>query len=268
MKKTLIASLLALASSSAFAATGNVSAIDSANNQFSVSYISTDVNYTETGNGILGTSTGTLDTESGYVGGYALSLGYTLDANYLRLKYSQNTGHTHYIGQLQSGGGYGSVVGSSGATMYDYSLRYGYGFDMNSLARLTPYLEIGHNEWDRGVNAGETYKHNYYGVGILGQYSPIDNLVLSANAMIGRTTDSHIDVVGSFSGSLGNSELYMYGINADYAISQKWHVNAGIDYTEYKYGMSALYPYGSGYTWEPDSKTKNTTYSIGVGYAF
>jgi hypothetical protein len=37
----------------------------------------------------------------------------------------------------------------------------------------------------------------------------------------------------------------------------------------FKYGISALYPAGSGrVTWEPDSSTRYTTISIGLGHAF
>jgi hypothetical protein len=88
--------------------------------------------------------------------------------------------------------------------------------------------------------------------------------VLSANAMIGTTVGSNIDVVGVFSGPLGNSALYRAGVSADYALVQNLHGNVGVDHTSFDYGISAVY---GGY-FEPDSTTNYTTVRIGLGYAF
>ena len=95
-------------------------------------------------------------------------------------------------------------------------------------------------------------------------------LVLSANALIGRTFSSDISVNGplGFSGGLGNSNLYKVGLSADYAFTQKFRGNVGINYSAFKYGASGNYPVGGTVTWEPDSRTRYTTISAGVGYAF
>jgi opacity protein-like surface antigen len=136
---------------------------------------------------------------------------------------------------------------------------------------LTSYAELGHHEWDRGVNLGELYTHNYYGIGALGQYSPSSGLVLSAIAMLGSTFGSNIVVngVSGFSGALGNSHLYRIGVGADYAFEQNLHGNVGVDYTGFNYGISALYSCGAGcFQWEPDSKTNYTTVRVGLGFPF
>lgn len=250
----------------------NINDIMQANNQVLVQSIITNVDYTETGDGTLGTSTGILDTENGNVGGYSIGMSamksLVFSNDFVKINYSHNKGHTKYIGQLQSGGGYGSVVGTSAATMDDFVFNYGLSYDMNKNVLLTPYVEYATHNWDRGVNYGETYSHQSYGVGVLAQYSPNKEWIFSANALVGHTFDSNINVVNYFNGKLGNSSLYKYGFSVDYAFSDKWHGNVGVDYTEFKYGKSALYPIGSSVYWEPTSKTQNVSYKIGVSYLF
>ncbi len=265
------------------AAIAGTSDIKSSNNLVAIQAISTNVDYTENGNGQYGSPTGTLDTETGSVPGNAISISMMKDLwfgnDYLEAEYDHSSGNTNYVGGYigtPPATPYGSVVGTSGATLTNYSARYGIGQIVNHAddvsaddLMLTYYAELGHHEWDRGVNLGETYTHNSFGIGVLGQYSPVSRLVLSANAMIGITFGSNIDVVGAFSGALGNSALYKAGISADYAFIQNLHGNIGVDYTSFDYGISALYPVGGGYVaWEPDSTTNYTTVRIGLGYAF
>lgn len=258
-----------LASVPAYADTSDIKA---SNNQIGLQYLSTDVNYSEYSSG-----TGLLDTEKGNVPGYSISTSLMKDVwlgnDYFEAQYNHNSGNTNYVGSpLLGSGAYGSVIGQSSAALIDYSARYGVGMELGSQFMATPYLELGHHEWDRGVNYGENYTNNYYGIGVLGQYSPADKLVLTGNVMVGNTFNSNIVVnsgpaIGGFSGALGNSTIYRYGVAADYAFTINVHANIGIDYTSFKYGMSAVYPVSGG-IYEPASKTSYTTARIGIGYAF
>lgn len=259
------------------AAFADISDIKASNNQFGIQIISTNVDYTETGNGMFGFPTGTLDTETGSVSGSALFIStmkdWRLGNDYFEAEYNHSSGNTNYVGMyLNPPTPYGSVVRTSSATLINYSARYGKGFiidNANDALMLTPYAELGHHEWDRGVNWGETYTHQYFGIGALGQYSPVSRLVLSANAMIGSTFGSYITINGAFSGALGNSSLYKFGVAADYAFAQNLHGNVGFDHTSFSYGMSAIYSCGGTCVqWEPDSKTNYTTVKMGLGYAF
>lgn len=256
----------------AFAGTDDIKA---SNNQFEVQAISTKVDYKETNDGRLGSRAGKLDAENGHVPGFALSFSMMkddlLDNEYFQYQYSKNDGHTGYTGAFQSGGSFGSVVRQSDATISDYSLRWGKGFALDGAFMITPYGELGHHEWQRGINAGETYTHSWYGAGTLVQYSPFSRLVFTANALVGRTFAADIDVNGphGFSGSLGNSNLYKAGLSTDYAFTKRFHGNVGVDYTSFKYGASATQRVSSRLvSWEPDSETNYTTLKIGVGYAF
>jgi hypothetical protein len=258
-----------------FAGTDNIQA---ANNQISVQYISTNVDYSETGNGILGSKTGTLDSESGWVPGMAFAISLMTDdwfeKAYFEAGIDYSVGYTRYVGAYQSGGAYGSVVANSGAVLANYNLRYGKGFDLSANLMLTPYAEFGQHVWNRGVNYGEIYTHAYYGLGGLFQYSSSSSLVLSLNAFYGNTLGSNIEVISGsgvtgFSGALGNSPLFKLGLSADYAFEKDFYGKIGIEVSGFKYGISALYPAGSGrVTWEPDSSTRYTTISIGLGHAF
>ncbi|HUW00112.1 MAG TPA: hypothetical protein VMV88_08125 [Gallionella sp.] len=280
--KNITLALIAIAGfsglSTAFADTSDIRA---ANNQVGFQLVSTHVDYTETGDGTLA-PTGTLDTEKGPVPGYALAISTMQDLwlgnDYIEAEYDDASGNTEYVGgYLNPPTPYGSVVSTSGATLTNYSARYGAGLMVNDRSMLTPYVELGHHEWDRGVNSGEIYTHNYYGIGVLGQYSPASKLVLSANALFGSTFGSNIVVnsgpgFSGFSGALGNSTLYKIGLAADYAFVQNWHGTIGVDYASFSYGISALYPgvlNGKNvFFWEPDSKTNYTTVRIGLGYGF
>lgn len=270
--KTTTALLVLVCLTFSAVAFAGISDIKASNNQIGIQTISTNVDYTETGNGIFGTPTGTLDTETGGVRGYALSIStmkdWRLGNDYFEAEYNHSSGNTTYTGAFQ-GGVFGSVVGTSSATLINYSARYGKGFIVKNEFMLTPYAEFGGHEWDRGANYGETYTHNYLGLGALGQYSPVSKLVLSGNAMIGSTFGSYITINGAFSGALGDSTLYKFGVAADYAFAQNLHGNVGVDYMSFNYGISAVYHVGGGFVaWEPDSKTNYTTVKIGLGYAF
>lgn len=264
----------------AFPAASLAAQIDivASNNQANVAYLSTKVNYRETGTGIYGTPTGTLDTETGSVPGFSFAVSSMTgpDNDYIQAELDQANGSTTYTGALL-GGQFGSVVATSSASLMDFSGRFGRGFAYEEQFMATPYIELGRHQWDRGVNYGETYTHYYFGVGVLGQYSPMPRLVLGANAMLGRTFGSDISVnsgpgLSGFSGSLGNSLLTRVGAAVDYAFTPRLHGSLALDYSRFKYGMSAIF---SGVVngrnallWEPDSTTSYTRFRIGMGITF
>jgi hypothetical protein len=256
---------------------GSVSSSDikASNNQIGYQSISTNVNYTETG-GKYGVAAGTQDTETGPVPGkafyFSAMTNVLLGNDYFKATYDQSTGATKYIGANLNPpiGPYGSVVSTSGATLMNYSFRYGKGLDFRGGSMLTPYVEFGSHRWDRGVNYGETYSNAYYGFGLLNQYVVGNHLVLSIDAMAGHTNGSNIVVtsgpqVTGFSAPLGDSELYKIGVTLDYTIGQVIHVNAGVDYTSFNYGITAVQPGG---LFEPDSQTNYMTLKFGLGWGF
>lgn len=250
--------------------------IYAANDLFLVQASSTRVDYSEYGNGYLGTAIGLLDQEAGPVPGLSLAASgiKVKDGNlYWQAHYGYSSGYTRYTGSLQ-GGTFGSYVGASSAVLMDYGGRLGQAFVVGDAFMLIPYFELGGHEWDRGVNYGEIYTHYYYGPGLLVEHSPADRVVLSVNALYGRTVGSNIVVnsgplMNGFSGALGNSTLTSLGVAADYAFNAEVHGNVAIEYTRFRYGMSAVFPVGGNFVaWEPDSTTRYVVFKAGLGVAF
>jgi len=258
--------------STAFAGTDDIKA---SNNQFEIQAISTKVDYKETNDGRGGSVAGKYYTESGRIPGFALSLSMMsdvlLDNDYLQFQYSKSNGNTDYKGILRPTRVYGTAVGKVGATLSDYSLRWGKGFALDGAFMITPYGELGRHEQQIKASSDATFTHSWYGAGTLVQYSPFSRLVFTANALVGRTFAADFDGNGpsGFSGSLGNSNLYKAGLSTDYAFTKNFHGNVGIDYTSFKYGSSATHRASDGsLRWTPESKTIDTTLKIGIGYAF
>jgi opacity protein-like surface antigen len=256
-----------------------------ANNQIAIQFAATNFDYTETGDPARGLS-GTLDTERNWVPGVSVELSLMRDwivSNfYFNARYTYLGGTTDYRGErvfdaYEYPTEYGSVSLKNGAAVNDFDFRLGKGFEVQPNLMVTPYLGVGYHDWQRKVNDGEEYSNGYVGGGMLVQWAPASGFVLSAHGLIGSAFGSYIDVLGSyhpasvmatiggvFSGPLGDSAIYRVGLSADYALTRTIHLNAGVEWVDYKYGESAIY---DGW-YEPDSSTSNTTVRVGLGYAF
>ena len=299
IQTSALAAILALTTTQAFA---DINAIKASNNQIGIQYVNTNIDYTET------LPDGTkADTENGHVPGFGLSVTVMKDLffgnDYFQAQFSRLNGSTDYVGSNSAPGflsgpleAYGSLSQSDSAQITDFSARYGKGFEVNDQVLITPYAEIGHHEWKRGLgnkciyasiancSASESYENSYWGLGAMAQISPISKLVITANAFVGRTISSSISGEGvsslvavsyptsSFGAqSLGNSTLYKIGASADYAFTKEVHGNIGVDYLSFDYGKSDLFssnPLIPPFVYEPDSKTRYITIKVGLGYAF
>ena len=274
--KHITAILSALLALCVLPARADTQDIINANNQVSAQFTQTNVDYTETGNGlpIPGAPSGTLDTENGNIYGYGLSFSnmsnWWLGNDYVKVNYTHSNGDTSYVGMPITGGVYGSITGSDGSRLNDYYLRYGKGFGISANAMLTPYFEIGYHEWDRSINTGEDYTGRYYGLGLLADYTPIHKLTLNVNLFGANTYGGHVSIVDqSASGSLGSSTLWRAGVGADYAFTQHFHASVNVDYTHFSYGLSTPFLIaGSFVGYEPNSTTNYTIVRLGVGYAY
>lgn len=141
----------------------------------------------------------------------------------------------------------------------DLDFRLGKGFKIGNKAQMTPYFGIGTRFWDRDLTRqggpAENYGHGYAGGGLLLQYSPFHQWVLSAYCLAGGTFGSHLSVQNaplgpnSFDFTLGNDTIYMAGASADHAITRRWHANVGMDWIHFKYGQSAVLNDGTGGDW-------------------
>jgi hypothetical protein len=243
------------------------------NNQIAAQFVTANFDYLESFSGAK------LDSEGGWVNGAGVNFvwqGEFLVRNlYFNAQYTYLNGKTDYSGSfLQGGGAYGSLLGKDGATVNDLDFRIGKGYEIGRDLQVTPYFGIGYHDWQRGANTGEEYWHGYAGAGLLAQWNPLAGLVLSAHGLAGGTFDSQVAVhtipgPGGIIGStlaLRGADTERLGFAADYAVTSRIHVNAGVEWVHFSYGHSNLDPTGTYF--EPDSRTNNTAIKAGAGYAW
>lgn len=250
-----------------------VNDIVKANNQLSVDFAATYIQYGpeyQTGGGPLDSETGWVP--GGSVTGSVMRTFAGVCDVYLMGRLTVVDGSTHYWASS------GPVLSNTdGAMVMDLDFRVGKGFALNPNLMLTPYLGLGSNLWVRRLTGpsgyNEDYSHDYAGGGLLVQYSPAPRWVLSVDGLIGEAFNSSMTASLTPGGfalpaplmtfTLGNRPVYMAGASVDYAVTEQWHVNAGIDYVQFSYGQSAVN--GFGYL-EPNSSTSYVTVSVGGGY--
>ena len=294
----LLSSLILLISQSIQA---DVKDIVSANSQIGAQFVTSNVDYTETSQeGIKA------DTEQGFVPGFGTSLSVMKNLlfgnDYLAFQFSRLNGSTDYVGGMNTAGtlsatpsNYGSIIQSNGTEIMDFSGKIGKGFELSRSTMLTPYFEIGHHSWNRQINSTlpvftafpyspttkEDYNNYYFGFGTMGQITPINKLVITANAMVGGIFSPTMTTTGTpyaiaSSGplnnsntpfNLGSSVIYKFGLSFDYAIYKNFHANAGAEYSAFEYGKSSTsgtFPY----SYEPSSQNNYTSVRTGIGYSF
>jgi|SRR5581483_224376 len=266
-----------------------------ANSQISVDFAATNWDYAEFNQPAAGTNIlanaalprgATLNTEKGWLPGVAVTGSYMSDCSssffsniYLYGRGTYVSGNTSYWNTIP-------VTANDPARIWDGDFRVGKGFQVGSNVMLTPYIGAGIDDWKRTISAFPTgaliedYSHGYVGVGLLLQVAVAPRFVVSAYGLGGGTFNSQMNfnpntainaaTLGpNHTFTLGNSGTVKAGASIDYAFTNNWHMNAGVDYTYFKYGASAmeLLPLGFG-TFEPPSRTSNVTATIGVGYSF
>jgi hypothetical protein len=267
-------------------------AITAANNQISLDYAGLNKEYTEFNSpGPVADPAlplnAVLDTEKGWVHGLSVTgsamfnLGSVCNV-YVFGRGSFFDGKTDYWQPL------GRLGGQSNAKIWEGDFRFGKGFDLAPNFMLTPYLGVGARSWDRDLCQGgacfgfgfhENYSHSYVGAGLMGQFAVTPALVLSASGLVGGTFDSTITggplangnpAIVNFRSGLGNSTIYKIEGSLDYAFTRNFHGNIGVEYTEFRYGQSALFVTDrlGNMGDEPDSRTRNVTVRAGLGWAF
>jgi hypothetical protein len=305
MRRTCIA-LLALAlcpTSGAFAADMPVkaykappvvgcanNAITAANNQISLDYATTSLDYVEYNpsdpvfaNPAIPAGAA-LDSEKNWLPGVTgtgsamFNVGSVCNV-YVFGRASYFSGNTNYWEAT-------GPLGITHSSIWEDDFRVGKGFDLAPNWMLTPYLGGGYRDWVRNLCQGgacfgggyhEDYSNGYVGAGLMVQFAATPQLVLTGSGLVGSTVGSQLDGgpltnglagIVPFSTSLGNSVMYKIEGSADYAFTQQIHGNVGIEYTNFKYGQSGQFFDGLGPAIEPNSRTQTITVRAGLGYAF
>jgi len=251
-----------------------VSPILYVNNQISLDVIGQNIDYLET----FGATR--LDSERGWQPGLQLTgsamgdLGPITNA-YVMGQFTWARGNTNYVGSYQ-GGNYGDLTQTNGSETKDFDFRLGKGFDVGQNLMFTPYFGAGYHVWDRNITGPggyhEQYEHGYTGGGLLIQWAPTNQWVISANGLVGSTFSPQMTAsfnggapVNPYTFDLGSKLIWKTGLSVDYAWTPQLHLNAGFDYTHFNYGISNVSPDG---LLEPDSRSGIWTVKAGVGYSF
>jgi hypothetical protein len=262
-----------------YAAAVQASSVDptivAANRALSVSLGAVNQNYRELDGG-----GSVLDKENGTIP--RIGVAYSLMGLGTPLRFYMNAdyanGDTTYKGALQNGTPYDTNTGNE---MLNLNVGLGYAFGFGRFA-LIPGVEYGVSRWVRDVGKGdpyhgvkESYTHGHAAVTVSGQFAMMPKVVLSMDAAYGKTIAPTMRIEEQY-GSSVSSPLFSldakpwsrFGIGLDYAAKQNLHVGARIVYTQFKYGASAVYPFGTGTAHEPDSETRHTTFDFLVSYNF
>jgi len=142
-------------------------------------------------------------------------------------------------------------------------------------AQVVPYVSYSYRDWIRDSSRDpygfyERYRHHVVGGGLMGQLEVTSKLVATADVRAGAVLGASMTLAGSQNTfTLGSKPVVVAGFGLDYAVTRNFHVNTTYEWSRFQYGRSDVTQVSPGVNaYEPDSKTINQTWMIGVGYAF
>jgi hypothetical protein len=211
------------------------------------------------------------DSEHGFMPSGALGISALLNGSnpvtnnlYLALEGSGAFGTTHYNGAYF----YDPTTplqGTTKDTIWTVDGKIGKGIPITSNAMLIPYGELGYRYWIRNGGAGsyEDYRNYDIMAGLMLQLSPVSNIVLtgygSAGTTLGAQATSSPDVY-----PLGSAGVYKVGGKISF-LAAPFELFTRLDYDHFQYIQS---PIQADNTYEPTSRTNDTTMLVGIGYQF
>jgi hypothetical protein len=245
------------------------------NRAFSLFYRYSSMYYIEpSGVDAFYTGTGYEDYESGGLNGGGLGLSWmSNDLWYFHGEWSGVEGQVNYTGFDQGGN---PVNATSRATVQDYDLKFGKGFSAGQDWMFTPYISFGGRYWVRELGLGtpydyvESYKHYYWALGGMVQYSPLERVVITGDGAVGRTFSPTINSPQFQLNNtpLGSGPVIKLALDADYRVVGALHVFTGVDYMYFNYGQSGI-QVGNGFeVLEPFSHTEVYTVTMGIRVGF
>ena len=264
----LLVLTFALSALASNAYAGNLNIVKS-NNMVGVGYLYTAQHYAEH------ISNMPSDSETGHASGIKLFISAMRNIGPVSNVYG-------YVNYYRSAGASSySYPGTSGATsglvLSGYSLRAGKGFNITDNVIVTPYLNYGYREWSRVIGEGipgsyqELYQYSDYGIGVIGEYTPINKLVLKGRVQVDTMIGNKLNVYslpGGFDGdiplTLGKKPVYTFSVGADYSVGYHVSVFGNLSLLKTSFGQSS--PNDGIY--EPNSDTTDLGLNIGVGYNF
>jgi hypothetical protein len=238
------------------------------NRSLSLSATALSQHYRETDTQGL-TADGTLNTERGTVGGWAVQGRWqgALGPVPLWLQASAQwvQGQTHYNGYLQSGSTLTPFQAKTGNTWRSHSLALGAPLAMvpGDQVQIIPHLQWASQRWQRNLlQYGETYRHHSAGLGLLAQWAATDRITLEAAATRRWQSRASVSVPAfGFAAEQGHGTETELAIAARWRINHRWHLLASASRSRFQNGAS---PVVQGLQAPPNTH-QTTRLSVGLG---
>lgn len=142
-----------------------------------------------------------------------------------------------------------------------------------------PVAKVGYHRWDRATDANtrpgdyeEVYSNWFLAGGVGMGYNILDRVYLSGNVLLGLTLDAQMVadpmppmIITSQTFDLDSKPYYEGNLQADISLTQRLFASLFLKYTQFEYGKSHGNDY---YIYEPDSRTKDLKFGIGIKYSF
>jgi hypothetical protein len=216
--------------------------------------------------------------ESGWLPGIYLSYDYKEPSNiYIKLYGNYADGNLTYDGATFSGT---PMSFDHSMSFFKFEGDIGYTNAINEKLLLIPYTGYGYRYWRRGETENisgalfikEQYTWSYIPVGVRVDYKMDDKWTIGANAavhfMFGGKMTAYFSEVNSalpdVDFDLGDKPAYYFEIPVSYKYDQNWSFVGTFWYEYSEIGKSDTV-YG---LYEPDSKTNQYGFSLGVAYSF
>lgn len=242
------------------------------NNSVGIELMSRDLEYHEDGYGLF-TDSKYMDSENGSPVGIKFHASSIFENNvYASFTLGHVSGNTRYTGHFDPGTGPVPLTSTTQNTFTDISLRAGWVFNPSPEVNLIPYAEFTQDRWNRtlpappvptGMGYTEKYSKNMLGIGLLSQWSPVKDVLLSLDLGVGHTYNNQMKTLGDTFKMTGSTERHI-GVAGAWNFTDNWMVEGGYDRKYFEYGES---PVVNGF-FEPNSESTIQEVSFGFGYTF
>lgn len=218
------------------------------------------------------TGPGYFDTETGSLRGVTLAYQQMDRRRFLSENLTYVDGNTRYRGSLQySSGKTTPYVGSSHSTIWNLDTAFGPAVAVSDAVLVAPIVGTNLYYWDRLAGGGvqgsvhEKYLHWTVAAGLAGRVTISRRVRMQ---LLGEATYPIYNMINTPYGAarLGRSPGYRASLSVNYRLLARLGLFARASVQWFRFGGAAIV--SSGAIREPDSRTINATYTVGLSYAY
>ncbi len=271
--KNIIILIACLTLDSAFARLLENGALDQINNSVALDISGLNLKYREIFFPSMGDNIRAKSTEAGTI------IGFSFDARkaFLENIYT-DLALDYYSGKLKYDGvyviTYQPLVNKFQHKIFNAAFKSGYIFtftESNSF-QVVPYVGVGYHYWHRQSDNyyDGKYQHIKAIAGLKLNWLLTDAFVLSPYAEGGKVFNTSATSYGdeTIRYKLGKKPIYEAGLEANYKLFDEFFLNGFASYTQFKYGRSENKYTPPKRSFEPDSKTNEIKFGLGVRYSW